>query len=307
MGIERLRVWQWCLIGLIVGGATATVYLWDLPAEPKNLKNGGPRQFEMYAWRRIEEGQHRRVARLYNVVIHPAMEFKARGEKTVYEEFATYTVDLVRTDDKLKADPVPCRLFMSQHYARAGSILGDENVAKMDVRQYLTRMQEKIEAASKLPNARVKPFTVKYRWIEAPKAAYTVGLGSGFIIIGLIWPTLLYFLSSAGFGRAAEDEYDLSRFKGSSKSKSAKAKAVAAEEADKLAQLEAELEAKLAADAKPRVTKEAVKVAEVPVRELKGAPLEPAPEVPQNEKAAKGFGADQGDYYPTEVHGKTKQ
>ena len=38
----------------------------------------------------------------------------------------------------------------------------------------------------------------------------------------------------------------------------------------------------------------------------KGKPVEAAKEVEAAKPVRKGYGADQGDYYPTEVHGKKK-
>jgi hypothetical protein len=76
---------------------------------------------------------------------------------------------------------------------------------------------------------------------------------------------------------------------------------------ERLAQMEAELEAKLREGAKPRVATTVAAEAEAPVKVLNAGPLEIAA-APVAEPAGprKGFGADQGDYYPTEVHGKKK-
>jgi hypothetical protein len=58
---------------------------------------------------------------------------------------------------------------------------------------------------------------VAYRiaWWERPTILYTLWAGGSVLVIGGIWPTVLGLLLGAGFGRhsAAEQEYDLSRFK----------------------------------------------------------------------------------------------
>jgi len=86
----------------------------------------------------------------------------------------------------------------------------------------------------------------KTAWWEAPKylvSLYTVG---GFVVIGVIWPTIQNLLTGAGFGKARpKEEYDLDRFK-SDPEPQAKPAAVAASANDQLAELNAKLEAEVA-------------------------------------------------------------
>jgi hypothetical protein len=118
---------------------------------------------------------------------------------------------------------------------------------------------------------------------------------------------LLGFLIEAGYGRApsADDEFNLSRYK-SGKTSAERAKAAPTEaEIDQLSQLEAELEAKLK-NGEVGITDPTPKpaTAPAPMKVLNAGPLEAPKEAPQAAQQPKGFGADHGDYYPTEVHGK---
>jgi hypothetical protein len=71
-------------------------------------------------------------------------------------------------------------------------------------------------AALEKESPRLKSVLV-YRtaWWEIPKVTIALYAAAGFVVIGVIWPTLINVLTGAGFGpqKKPKDEYDLSRFK----------------------------------------------------------------------------------------------
>jgi hypothetical protein len=123
-------------------------------------------------------------------------------------------------------------------------------------------------------------------------------------------------LVGAGYGRALDDDDEyLARFKGTSKPAAGPMK-VGMTEADmaELAAMEARLEAQLkdsglemteAVGAGVKSNETAAQAAEKAARKFSGAAAEELKkQVPAKAGENKEFGADQGDYYPTEVHGK---
>jgi hypothetical protein len=183
-------------------------------------------------------------------------------------------------------------------------------VVGVDLRDYLDRVNTALSKIDKAKHPYAAPVPYKFAWIETPKGAYPVYSLGGLVVIGLIWPTIVQLLVGAGFGRgpSEDDEYNLARYKGSSTSAGKAKVAVSVAEADQLAQLEAELEAKLKSGALAEPGDAPVRTAPtaVPIPVLSAGPLEAPKEEAQKQAQRKGYGADQGDYYPTEVHGKKK-
>jgi len=175
------------------------------------------------------------------------------------------------------------------------------------------KVQDYLKALSQL----YPQLPVHYRvaWEENTTIVFAIWMGGAAFVIGGIWPSFVGLLIGAGFGRRREkeEEYDLSRFKGT-KSK-AKAKtwkpaspAVTDEDMQRLHALEAQLEKSLAGGLKrdaPAVPVGAA-AAPAPVRQLSAGPLETAA-VPKKSEPSKVFGGTAGDFYPTEVYIKKKE
>ncbi len=192
------------------------------------------------------------------------------------------------------------------------SLLG-KDVEKMSATEYLQKLAEYMTKAkadtAKYPKA--MELTWKKAFIDDPKMAYLIYGGGGFVVIGLIWPTILNFLVGAGFGRGKSDqkEVDLAKYKSKPEPKKEKA-TVTEDDMDQLKRLEAELEASLAkgaSESAPASAGAATAVAAAPIKKLTATAVEP-PKVDPKAVPHKDrdFGADQGDFYPTEVHGKKK-
>jgi hypothetical protein len=154
----------------------------------------------------------------------------------------------------------------------------------------------------------------RYCWWEARGVTAAVYPIAGVVLIGGVWPTLLNFLVGIGLGRkkkaAAEDEYDMDRFKGASKpTTSGRAKPGMTErDEQQLAAMTAELEKDLAASGVLHASSDGNRAA-VPaapaVRELTGGPTKPQPPSAATPAPDKTYGADTTDYYPTEIHKPT--
>jgi hypothetical protein len=317
MAIERLKYWHWCVIGVFVGAVVAGTKLLGGVSETPEDRRVRPHVFEQQVLAKYDPISRRPVIKIDRVVIHPPdpAGMPVPGERAITTEFATYDAWIQDQKDHTKMVRIPHVLVMQLQQGakdKDKSVLGE--VADMPPRQYLTKLLAKIPDLKADKNFKVaEPFTYRYAWIETPKGAMGVYCTAGFVLIGLLWPTLVNVLARKGYGRTDPSEFDLSRYK-PSKPETAKVKA-GVTEADmaELARIEAELEAKLKAGAvgataagsdadvataaKPSVT----------VKVLAAGPLEaPKPETVKKSKP-KGFGTDQGDYYPTEVHGKKKE
>jgi hypothetical protein len=290
-----------------VGAALASINLAMLPKDEPGNEVVGPMVFEAQL-RDRKDPSKRDVFAVKNVMIHPPSAIPVPGERSVETAYITYDVQLVRKDDVHHADPYPRQMILEQHTPRDKSMAGA--LEGLNMRDYLDRVKAALEKVDKAKHPKAMTFTYKFAWIETPKGAYPVyGLG-GLVVVGLIWPTILQFLVSAGFGHgpAEDDEFNLAKYK-PGKTGAGKARAVVTDkDMDQLAQLEAELEAKLkdGALAETGDAPARAKPAAAPVPVLSAGPLEAPKEEAKARTQPKGYGADQGDYYPTEVHGKKK-
>jgi hypothetical protein len=312
MGIENVKRWHWCVIGVIVGALVAAVRLYAGVDESRFDQYVSPFIFEQQLLARHDPITRRYVAEVRRIVVHPPDGINVPGERAVETEFVTYEA-LIHTppprgQKAASTQPVgkwvPHKLVMQQ--PSAGKMVFND-VATMPPRVYLDKLLAAIPTLDKQRYPYPTSFTYRYAWIETPRIAFAVFCSAGFIVIGVVWPTVIQLLAANGFGRGDEaDEYDLSRFGKGRKAAAARKKAgMSRADIDELERLDAELEAKLRAGATARAAGPAdVDVQPEPaIKSLTGGPLETKAPV-EVERPRKGYGADQGDYYPTEVHGK---
>jgi hypothetical protein len=173
------------------------------------------------------------------------------------------------------------------------------------MRQYLDKLKAYTDKLDKGKNPLAMTFTYRYAWWETPRGAYALYGGGGLIVIGLVWPAILHGLVVMGFGRPPEEGFDLAKYKPRKVAAAVPATVLSDDESERIKRLEEELERKLRDGAGPRVAPAAVAVA-APVKVLNAGAAETPKEDVNKPKKPKGYGADQGDYYPTEVHGKKK-
>jgi hypothetical protein len=311
MGIENLKRWHWCVIGVFLGAVVAGIKLWSGVAETPRDGHASPFIFEEQALRHYDPISRHAVVKVDKIVVHPPDNLPVPGERTIPTEFVTYDAWIQDPKDHTKMFQVPFKLVMQLPSAgKNKSILGE--VATMAPREYLDKVLAEIPKLDKRRFDKAQPFNYRYAWIETPRVAFSVYCIGGFILIGIIWPSLVDVLRRAGYGRGdVEKEFDLSRFKGGKAEPGKKTAGVTQADMDELARIEAELEAKLRAGTTESTDVDApaapAKAAPAPVKVLSAGPVELAkPEAVPEPAPRKGYGADQGDYYPTEVHGKKK-
>jgi hypothetical protein len=306
MRIEDFKRWQWCVVGLLVGMLVAGVRVWTGPAEAYSTHNdsGGPQRLEAQLIKR-HHSDRRPVAAVRNFRIHPPTEIPVPGGKVESTEFISYEVLVRKARGSTACDILPQQVILQQR-TRHKSVLGD--ISKMSAHEYLSKLKAYLDKINKAHPGAVLTFDYRYNWLETPRAAFTVFPAAGLLLIGLIWPSILGLLVHAGFGRAAdEDGVDLAKYKGGREPEKKRA-GITHADADQLARLEAELEAKLrgggagvtaaSSDGQPAP-------APPPPRALDAGPLEHS-KAPAEPKVEKGYGEGHGDFYPTEVHGKRK-
>jgi hypothetical protein len=317
MRIERVRRWQWILLGLVLGLVVGFVKLWGGSVEPDHSQGTQLHVFEDQLIRAVDPSRKTPV-QVGQIILHPKSEVIVPGSRQPeMHEVITYWVWFpAKVNDKKEVVARPeARSVALYEDPSQKSVLGD--ISKFSGREYLDKLKNHIQKLDKSKFKFAQNFEYRYAWLETPRGAYTAYGVGGIVMVGLIWPTIVHLLVGAGYGRPVEedDEY-LSRFKGTS-APQAKPMKVGMTEADlaELERMEARLEAQLkdaglemtpvAAGAKSNET--AAQAAEKAARKFSGAAAEEIKkQEPAHAGAHKEFGADQGDYYPTEVHGKHK-
>ena len=321
MVVERFKRWQWMIVGAFLGGIIATIKLWAGIAEPPNTQTVAPHIFENQLVTGSDPSR-KPVLQVGMVVLHPPEEVVVPGSKVLEKRevitYAAWYADKRNEKGEVIAMPKPHRVILDQANMTRSPYLGD--VSKLSGREYLAKLKNYVQKLDRKQHKYAQNFEFRYAWLETPRGAYTAyGLG-GIMIVGLVWPTVMNLLVGAGYGRPVEDgdEAYLARFKGSKVKAAERNKAGATEEEmAELLRMEAELEAKLKDSglemtqpvglAAGSSTDTNAQVAEKAARKFTGAAAEEAKKhIPARGDEHKEFGADQGDYYPTEVHGKQK-
>lgn len=307
MRVEGIRRWQWCVLGAILGLLVAAVSMWSGPRENQYTQTAYPTEFEEW----VLNGRFSRggiIREIKDVKIHPPVEefLNEYTRERELADFATFTLMVENPRNKNEVTPVYRRLLMLQRYA-GHSRMGE--TWKMTTREYLEKFKEYALKQDKKRYPRMVMYSLGEAWMENPKYAYPAFAAIGMVVVGIIWPTIMNLLVGAGFGRAPEDPgVDLSKYKSKATAPSGPTKPqVTQDDMDKLQELESQLEASLmegALEGAAGGTAPAA-AAPAPIKKLTAGPAEPPP--PEKDKPAgkpKAFGADQEDYYPTEVHGK---
>ena len=141
------------------------------------------------------------------------------------------------------------------------------------------------------------PISFHYHWWESTKYGYQIWIAGSFLIVGVIWPTLLMVLVRGGLGRTNPDEYDLSRFGKGSKSVGPVPVTVTSpseSEMQKLRDLEASMTESVKGFAISAPAVEVVAEPETEIKKLSGGVLETTA-LPKGDEQPKAY---TGEYYP---------
>ncbi|HTW95970.1 MAG TPA: hypothetical protein VMD30_14300 [Tepidisphaeraceae bacterium] len=139
---------------------------------------------------------------------------------------------------------------------------------------------------------------VNYRfgWWKLPNVEKVIYIGGTFLIVGIIWPTFLWSLTTLGMGKPPKETYDLSRFgrgKPEPKKEAQPANVLTDDDKKRLEEMEATLTASLAGGLGQRQAEEEKK-ADAPVRKLSPGTAD-QPKVVETQAETKTY---EGKFYP---------
>lgn len=142
----------------------------------------------------------------------------------------------------------------------------------------------------------------EYRWWIQPRFNIAAWMLGCFVVIGMIWPTLInIMLYGSIFAPPREKSASLRKVK--SKAAADKKKGMTQADMDELKRLDEELEAKLMKDAKPRdpnAQPEPVAAAAAPIRQLTGTAEETQAMASMTAEERHAYMARADDFYPVE-------
>ncbi len=242
MGLEYLKRWHWMIIGLIVGAMFGGTRLMWRDADP-----GGERSYDRLQF----SDMIRRGMQVRKLVLHPPIDGQewVTGEALKYKN-GTFSNQPVRRAKKWWQFMTPATQPAKASAANEGTwvpfpmLAADKNSNRPIYQKPPTAVEFMADLQKQYP--RLKDALVyKTAWWEA--TSMTIGIYSlgGFVLIGLIWPTVSNLLAGAGFGnKRPKEDYDLSRFKSEPEPQKAAASVVAGSSA--LDDLNAKLEAEVA-------------------------------------------------------------
>lgn len=198
MHVEDLKRWHWIAISLVVGLGLAYAYS-GIAADggPGSRRTIGPGEFFRQLGRVATDKSGERLPLVRNIRVYPPVE----GKNLVTLEELVITTD--RTTGARTGEYQP-RQFVAEipFTLNRQTPPGDQ----WTIRDELARRQ------------RTNP-AITYRYVAtaAPTYVYGIAVGASFLLIGVIWPTLLGRLQQRGYGAPARapagdaDKYDLSK------------------------------------------------------------------------------------------------
>jgi len=325
MRVESIRWWQWTILGLVAGGLLGTAR-WAMLAQAQDWNIQGTETLTdlqirvMLPLRHAPNGVKRVMT---DVVVHPRKEGGYLLTCYVPKDYDRY-MRAFRNKPGSEHDFVlpkspsnEVAMIPAKFVADVPLVFrGVKDDPKRTILTYLDEtlakdrktLEEKKKAAKGAKSAvEPEPLAYKFAWWETRNGVYALWGGGAFAAVGLVWPLVMTLLVGAGLGREPDPEYDLSRFKGSAKPVEVKKKTATEEDMARLAALEAEMEARLMKDAKPREAHPVAAAAPAPaIRKLESGSAAQEAKAGEAADPNKAFGIDREDFYPTEIHGKSK-
>jgi len=279
LDITHLKVWQWTLIGGVIGLALALAG----PGASHDRTADKVRTISQADFEDAILASAGGKSSLTNIVVHPKIGSQgywitARWTHTirVHSDPSDHRSRLVAAQMTL-----PIKFLAPDPYRAISPNLADEKT-----------VFAALDAARRLSGGQSPAY--RYAWQEQPLLAGTLWVAGSMALIGGIWPAVLGFLVGAGFGPINQDSGfgDLSRGE-SGKLRLKKAEARLDELLASIVAYEAGLDGASEDEAEEQKTDRLVPA----IRELSAAPLEPS--VAAAAEVDKDFG---GEFYPTEVH-----
>jgi len=281
MSIRNVKRWQWILISLIIGAGFG--YIQHLPTADWRSAFGNT-----ISQQEFEEGLVREQSGLKwfrNVVVYPeSIEDGNKQVKLLIVGGEYFDGRLLEQNGKRVAVWNP-RCFI----AEGPYVPITPNARSKDTGTVIDFLKT------------VKGATFAYAWWRDPTWAIGLWTGGSFVVIGLIWPTLINLLAFGRLRRPMEEKgIDLSKVS-SGTSRPVSPKEVDLEAAAKMA---AELEGKLGVDVTVPPAQQKVEKEKPATTVLTAGALEST--MSEEERQAKEFGKERDDFYPTERHAHPK-
>ncbi len=243
MGLEYLKRWHWMIIGLILGAMFGGTRLMWRDEDPEGDRTYDRLQFTDM----IKRGMQVR-----NLVLHPPIDGREwiTGEAFRYKSGEFYVHRIQKPKKWWQFSKSPATQPAVNTSGEQGTwvpfpmLAADSTSERPIYKNPATAAEFFAELQAKYPQAK-DLLVYKTAWWEVPKITMGIYTLGGFVVLGLIWPTIANLLAGAGFGKKPpKDDYDLSRFKSEPEPQTAVAPVTAG--TSELDALNAKLEAEVA-------------------------------------------------------------
>jgi hypothetical protein len=283
MQLRSVRRWQWMLIGIILGAGFA------------QLRGGGAGDLSRYeriitGRREFEDAlvsQQQGVRRFTNLVVYPArLSDASGGSRSVHIVAGDYfdgKLEMINGDLCAKWR-YGCFIAEAPFRHRGKDGLVGSHGTVMD---YLGGLAS-------------QGVTYTYAWWAEPKWCFALWMGGGFVVIGIMWPSIINLLAFGSFFRPKQEKgTDLRKVNATVEAEIQKPQVTEADLAA-VEKLSEKLEGELLAEASSSAPATQGPEKPAPVRDLTAVELER--EAEETAKQEKEFGKDKDDFYPTERH-----
>jgi hypothetical protein len=256
MSVQRVKVWQWVLISLVVGVGLG--YAWTAQSDLEGPGTMNRREFYNLLAATTDDGQ----PIVQDIVIGPVL-LGSRGERVQRVTFKR----MMRHRETGRWDPIPSDTIAEIPYIKTDAN-PDNRLA-----DHLDKLRERIPAIgysyarlavstlerpvdqpedagrlTRIANAFVRglPDDRELAFWQKPTFAWLIALGGSVALIGVAWPMVIRAMVRMGLGMPDEPMADLSQVRSSSSAPVIAAKSVSQSDRDALDDLNARLEENVA-------------------------------------------------------------
>lgn len=249
MGLENLKFWHWMIIGVLLGVGYGYVKS-QFPAETQDgVRTRDRGQFQQD----LASG-----AILRKLVLHPAVDGQEWLTGEIYLRPNGSVFQTVRPQppggrrwwprtNAAASQPAAARpLPEGGHWGKLDLLAAQPTRASKDYKTNVTGREYLAWVQKEYGNRPYAEHDVNYRfaWWEVPTYCMAIYGAGGFVVIGVIWPSLIAVMMGAGLvKRPPKDDFDLSKYKPEEVDAAAAKPTVTQQDQDDLAALNAQLEA----------------------------------------------------------------
>jgi hypothetical protein len=300
MGFEKVPRWAWIIVAIIIGGGVG--YVRQLfPNDDIGNTLARQQDFEAALVNSFKEVGGKEHKTFEHLTVRPIEYLERKKDPKNPKNY-------IETKKKI-------HLVTGWYYAGAKP---ENNMVRPDIYTYRADIPyhpiaQKQKGAAVDPNYTVLNFldslkdrgvTYRYAWWEEKEKGIAAWIVGSVVIIGLIWPSVIYLLA---FGQWTQPKSEKWNLKGARKTKAEEKKKPAVTDADleELKRLEAQLEKNLQPSGNKRPAVAAAVATEAPVKKLAGGPAET---VAVEEKLEDHhYEARKDDFYPVERKATNKK